>query len=629
MKLSFNKASNIKMLIVIGLCLFTFSSHLYAQTLSNDLTQAELLSVQNPNLADKKLRQLESTILKGSNTEKLHWLSLSLTVAANQIDLPRLAQIKEIAPALLSNLPDKKATWLTLFDLTIQLIKQQPTLDKLQAIEEQVTSFNDPFMSAFFYRSLYYSFNNDNIIDVALDIAIKNQKQWLAIEEHFMALEMQFNIIRIRANMMGDPQTDKLIAKFKKTALKLDATIYHASLTQLKASWLIQQGEPQEAYNLLNDLLNSNKETISKNSRLNTLYALATITFQLKKYQETVDITKEVISKVNSNSKSQQSINSAKVILASALIELENFQEAAQLVDEIEQNLTADNVYQKFQIDNIKIDMLYKSRNIDALYQTTKDMVKSITAPRADGHIDRRIKRAKNAAYVEEQSKVVEALAEDNITQQVEIDLSKQLIAVKDHYLLILSIFCLFLIGLFIWLVFLLRKIKVLANIDSLTGISNRRHGMIQAEKFFKHFISNTNNGAFAVVIMDLDFFKKINDTYGHAVGDEVIKLSVNTAKKFLTKSDIFCRMGGEEFLFIITGEDQQVIEERLNQIRAELANVNPTILGMNSPITASFGLTFVTMNSKALSDYIIEADNALYQAKDSGRNQVSRFEKS
>lgn len=611
----------------MGLCLFTFSCYLHAQSLSHDLIKAEQLVAQNIDLADKKLRLLESTILQGSNKEKLRWLSLSLNVAANQVNLTRLAQLKEKTPALLSNLSNKKAIWLKLFNLTIQLIEQQPTLKQLQAIEEQVTSFDDPFMSAFFYRCLYYSFNNNNIIDVALDIAIKNQKQWLTIEEYYMALEMQFNILQIRANMMGDPQTEKLIIEFQKTAKELDATIFHASITQLKASRLMQQGEPQQAYNLLNNLLHNNEKTISVNSRLNILYALATTTFQLKKYQETVEITKEIIAKLNPES--QQSIDSAKIILARALVELEQFQGADQLVEEIEQNLTEDNVYQKFQIDNIKIDILYKSRNIDALYQTTKKMVKSITAPRTDSHTDRRVARAQNAAHVEEQSKVVEALAEDNITQQVEIDLNKQLIAAKDQYLLILSIFCLFLVGLFIWLVLLLRKIKVLANIDNLTGISNRRYGMIQGEKMFKHFVKNTKVGAFAIVIMDLDFFKKINDTYGHAVGDEVIKLSVNTAKNFLKKSDVFCRMGGEEFLFIITGKDQQSIEETLNKIRAGIAKVNPKTLGMNSQVTASFGLTFAVNKQKALSEYIIEADDALYQAKDNGRNQVSRFEES
>ena len=137
-------------------------------------------------------------------------------------------------------------------------------------------------------------------------------------------------------------------------------------------------------------------------------------------------------------------------------------------------------------------------------------MIQSITTPATDKHIGRRIARAKNAAHVEEQSKVVEALAEDNIIEQEEIDLNKQLIAAKDQYLLILLIFCLFLIGLFIWLVFLLKKIKILANIDSLSSISNRRNGMIQAEKIFKHFMSNTSNGTFAFVIMDLDFFKKL-----------------------------------------------------------------------------------------------------------------------
>lgn len=624
MKFSLNNAINITKLIVIGLYLFAFSTRIYAQTLTSDLNQAEQLAAQSIEAADNKLRQLEAKISKGTNRDKLRWLSLSLNIAANQFNLPRLAQLKDNTPALLSTFPEKKAIWLELFTLTIDLIQQNPTLNQLQAIEEQVESFNDPFMSAFFYRTLYYSFSNNNIIDVALDIAIKNQKQWLALEEYFMALEMQFNILRIRANAMGDVNIEPLIAEFTKSADAAGATIYFASLAQLKANWLIQQGKPQQAYNLLNDLLHKGKLTLSKSSRLNTLSSLATITFQLKKYQETIEITQALLSEIDP--KSKQRIDNAKIILANALIEQGDFQESARLVAEVEKNMKEENRYLRFQLDNIKINILYKSNNIEALYQTTKDMIKNITATTTDDHMDRRIKRAKNAAHVEEQSKVVEALAEDNIIQQEQLDIKGQLIAAKDQYLLILSIFCLFLIALFVWLIYLLKKIKLLANTDSLTGISNRRHGIIQAEKSFKLYVNNAKGSAFAIVIMDLDFFKKVNDTYGHSTGDEVIKLSVNTAKAFLAKSDVFCRMGGEEFLFVITAQDQKSAEEKLNNIRTELANVDPAILGMTSPITASFGLTFATNAQKPLSDYIIEADTALYQAKDNGRNQVSRF---
>ncbi len=624
MKLSLDKTANMTKLIAIVLLFLVFHAKLSAQSLTDELNQAEQLAAQDIEAADERLRKLEAKVVQGMNKEKLRWLSLTLNIAANQFDLSRLAEIKARTPALLATLTDTKTTWLALINLTIELVQEKPTLKKLQAIEVEVEAFNDPYMSAFFYRSLYYSFLNRNIIDVALDIAIKNQKQWLALEEYYMALEMQYNIIRIRANIMRDPQTEELIANLAKSAQAANATIYNASLTELKANWLIQQGEHLQAYNLLSDLLHQNTLPLAKSRRLSTLYSLAAITLQLKKYPETIEFTQKILSE--SRVQSQQSIDNTKIIMASALIEQGNFEEAGRLVYEIEQNIKEDNGYLKFQVDNIKIDMLYKSRNIDALYQTTKSMIANITAPATDEHIGRRIARANNAAHVEEQSKVVEALAEDNIIQQEEIDLNKQLIAAKDQYLLILSIFCLFLIGLFIWLVLLLKKIKVLANIDSLTGISNRRHGMIEADKSFKHFISNNQNGAFAVVIMDLDFFKKVNDTYGHAVGDEVIKLTVKTAKKFLTKADVFCRMGGEEFLFIMTEANQQSIKEKLNKIRAELTNVNPTTLGMDFPITASFGLTFVTMSSKALSDYIIEADNALYQAKEDGRNQISCF---
>jgi hypothetical protein len=393
MKLSLDKTTNITRLIAVLLLMLAVNTKLYAQSLTNEINQVEQLAAQDIAAADIRLRQLEAKITQGMNREKLRWLSISLNIAANQFDVARLIEIKAITPKLLTTFDKNQAIWLSLINLTIDLIEEKPTLQRLQAIEEQVESFNEPFMSAFFYRNLYYSFFNNNIIDVALDIAIKNQKQWLSLEEYYLALEMKYNIIRIRANIMRDPQTQELITELEKSALASGATIYYASLTELKANWLIHQGKHLQAYNLLYDLLHQKTLPLAKTRRLSTLYNLATITFDLEKYPETIEFTQQILAE-NSN-QSQYSIDNTKILLASALIEQGDFKEAGRLVTEIEKNIKADNNYLKFQVDNIKIDMLYKTRNIDALYQTTKSMIDNITAPATDEHIGRRIARAK------------------------------------------------------------------------------------------------------------------------------------------------------------------------------------------------------------------------------------------
>jgi diguanylate cyclase (GGDEF)-like protein len=128
--------------------------------------------------------------------------------------------------------------------------------------------------------------------------------------------------------------------------------------------------------------------------------------------------------------------------------------------------------------------------------------------------------------------------------------------------------------------------------------------------------------------MLDLDFFKKINDTYGHATGDKVIKLTVKIANSILTKKDVICRMGGEEFLLVMPASSKTEISTRLEQILLLLSQNKPTDTVISEPITASVGITFVEGKRKGFADYIVEADEALYQAKQQGRNQICRYNK-
>ena len=170
--------------------------------------------------------------------------------------------------------------------------------------------------------------------------------------------------------------------------------------------------------------------------------------------------------------------------------------------------------------------------------------------------------------------------------------------------------------------------LKELANKDSLTGLYNRRYleskfGELQA-------ILSRNNAAMVVAMLDLDHFKKLNDEYGHLIGDNCLTYISDVMKrKFDRRSDIVARFGGEEFIIIAQSDEQDGVLHKLEELREEIAQHslphNPHhFLG----VTISIGA--VTANakfSKDIDDWIRLADKQLYQAKNSGRNQLSSNE--
>lgn len=155
---------------------------------------------------------------------------------------------------------------------------------------------------------------------------------------------------------------------------------------------------------------------------------------------------------------------------------------------------------------------------------------------------------------------------------------------------------------------------------DPLTGALTRRgfNKIIQ-----KHFeIAELTGLPISVIITDIDFFKKINDTYGHLAGDEALKHFVKIIKKNLRKSDYVFRFGGEEFVILLPNTSLKEAVELAERIRKSLENTPLIYEGKEIKITASFGVKEVKPD-EPVDKIIKEADEKLYKAKESGRNKV------
>ena len=150
------------------------------------------------------------------------------------------------------------------------------------------------------------------------------------------------------------------------------------------------------------------------------------------------------------------------------------------------------------------------------------------------------------------------------------------------------------------------------ANLDPLTGLSNRRHFLNQAEKL---------KGEYVIAIADIDFFKKVNDTYGHDIGDLAIKTVAHLMKQHF-EDGFTARFGGEEFVACLDSGDIQAFVARLNALREALAALPvPTPQG-HLMLNISVGAAH-SQAGQAIAATLKQADEALYIAKQQGRNQV------
>lgn len=165
----------------------------------------------------------------------------------------------------------------------------------------------------------------------------------------------------------------------------------------------------------------------------------------------------------------------------------------------------------------------------------------------------------------------------------------------------------------------MLEELHHVASHDGLTGLLNRSSAMTEAEARFA-----AGAAAFGVVIFDLDFFKRVNDTYGHITGDEVLMRVAWTIRNSARSEDIVGRFGGEEFVAFLPGADLESARTFAIRVRlAVAAEALQTSSGNAVEVTISAGVASIPADAPDLQSAISAADERLYEAKRTGRNQV------
>jgi diguanylate cyclase (GGDEF)-like protein len=164
--------------------------------------------------------------------------------------------------------------------------------------------------------------------------------------------------------------------------------------------------------------------------------------------------------------------------------------------------------------------------------------------------------------------------------------------------------------------------LQAMATTDDLTGLANRRHFLARlAEEHARLQRQDTQRAV--VLMLDWDHFKAINDTFGHAAGDAVLRHGAALMRDSLRKIDQVGRIGGEEFAILLSGADRAAAQVFAERLRQKVANTPVLYENRSIPVTVSIGITALTAQDATVDAVLRRADAALYRAKTEGRNRV------
>jgi len=168
-------------------------------------------------------------------------------------------------------------------------------------------------------------------------------------------------------------------------------------------------------------------------------------------------------------------------------------------------------------------------------------------------------------------------------------------------------------------------KLRSQAIRDPLTNLFNRRY---LEETLDRELARAAREGySVCVVMMDLDHFKKVNDTYGHEAGDHVLKALANTLAEQSRRGDFACRFGGEEFVVVMPNIGIDTAFQRAEKLRRSLNSLYVPYGGHNLTVTISMGIASYPMNGETREEVLRAADSAMYAAKKAGRDHILMYD--
>jgi diguanylate cyclase (GGDEF)-like protein len=227
---------------------------------------------------------------------------------------------------------------------------------------------------------------------------------------------------------------------------------------------------------------------------------------------------------------------------------------------------------------------------------------------------------------LQQKNQSIELLQRQNEVLRLQQEISKK--SALNNRLLVAML--LMVLGVGAYWAYKIKRVQVMfrrqAQVDSLTGVSNRRHFREQAEAQLAR-CSSSNREA-ALVLLDLDNFKRINDRYGHATGDWVLKQVATACQASCREGDLFGRLGGEEFAILTCGGDLHAAERIAQECRKQLAAIDTSQFDDEVPvITASYGCATTRLCGHDFENLFMHADRAMYRAKEAGRDGYAFYE--
>ncbi|WP_343813727.1 tetratricopeptide repeat-containing diguanylate cyclase [Colwellia asteriadis] len=309
---------------------------------------------------------------------------------------------------------------------------------------------------------------------------------------------------------------------------------------------------------------------------------------------------------------------------AFVLFHLKRYQDTLVSIAEAEKLLVNHDSLPFFQkqanlgIINLKSKVYYEQKRFKEAYEAKSKLV--FLREQLHENEDKKSVAEVRLSLESEQADLKNKLLENEKTINQE-NLAEAQFANKEQqlYLSIGALVALALAWILAKLLYSQRQLKLASTIDTLTGIENRRSLMKKSAQAFK--LAKKKHHCFSVLVIDIDRFKNINDTLGHSQGDVVLKEVVQLSESMMRKSDVFGRLGGEEFMVCLPKQDLQSAIYIAERIRERIAEKQWPLRNITQ-VTVSIGVASLASDSD-LNTLVQRADKLLYKAKLSGRNKV------